>query len=132
MTDRVFRKLRAWAFRRARKGRLYWKQKFFPSGNTYSFKGTLHKDNWVLFGQTKGKHGKILSYFLPHMVWVKSDKFVKIKGNESPYNRNSYWILRSSRYIKWLPTRVSNLFKRQKGLCTYCGKPFHCFKDTEN
>jgi RNA-directed DNA polymerase len=132
MTDRIFRKLRAWAFRRSRKGRLYWKQKYFPSGNTYSFKGAVHKDNWILVGETKTKHGKVVQNFLPHMVWVPSEKFVKVKGRESPYSRNSYWILRSSKYTKWLPTRVGNLFRKQKGKCPYCGEMFDYFKDMQN
>jgi group II intron reverse transcriptase/maturase len=131
MTDRVFRKLRAWVFRRSRKGRLYWKQKYFPSGNTYSFKGRTHKDNWVFVGSTKGPGGKMLTNFLPHMVWVPSEKYVKVAGDESPFSHSLYWVKRSKRYSLWLPTRIGNLYRKQHGKCTYCKKLFE-FSDMLN
>jgi RNA-directed DNA polymerase len=124
MTDQVFRKLRAWAFRRSRKGRLYWKEKFFPSGRKYVFNGVTHKDNWILVGQTKGPDGKILTNFLPHMVWVASKKYVKVAGDESPFSHSLYWIQRSQRLTTWLPTRIGKLFRRQKGKCAYCKNLF--------
>lgn len=131
MTDRIFRKLRSWVFRRSRKGRLYWKQKYFPSGNVYSFKGKRFKDNWVFVGRAKGKGGTLITNFLPHMVWVPSEKYVKVLGDESPYSRSLYWATRSNRYIKWLPTRIGVLLRKQKLQCSYCGKMFS-IQDRQN
>jgi group II intron reverse transcriptase/maturase len=131
MTDSIFRKLRAWAFRRSRKGRRYWKEKFFPSGRTYSFKGKTFRDNWIFVGSTTGKDGEIKENFLPHIVWVPSEKYVKVYDDESPYSRSPYWILRSRRYSSWLPTRIGTLFRRQKGNCSYCQKSFS-FSDMQN
>jgi len=124
MNDQIFRKLRAWAFRRSRKGRLYWKQKFFPSKKTYVFNGVTHKDNWIFVGSTKDRDGKTITNFLPHMSWVASKKYIKIVGDESPFSHNLYWVKRSKRLTSWLPTRIGNLYRRQKGKCTYCDKPF--------
>lgn len=125
ITDQVFRKLRAWVFRRSRKGRLYWKEKYFPSGKTYVFNGKKHKDNWIFVGQTKGPDGKILTNFLPHMIWISSKKYVKVVGDESPFSHNLYWVQRSKRLTSWLPTRIGNLFRKQKGKCPYCKQLFN-------
>ena len=91
LTHKIFLKLRAWAFRRSRKNRKYWKEKFFPTGRTYSFKGTLHQDNWILVGKKLGKDGKVVENFLPHIVWIPSEKFVKVKAKESLFNNSLYW-----------------------------------------
>jgi RNA-directed DNA polymerase len=131
MTDQIYRKLRAWAFRRARKSRQYWKDKFFPSGKTYSYDGRLYKDNWVFVGQTKDKNGTLQTNFLPHISWVASKKYVKVLDDESPYNRNIYWALRAKKYSAWLPVCIGNLVRRQKGKCTYCKKTF-CETDMQN
>lgn len=130
MGHAIFQKLRAWAFRRSRRGRLYWKEKFFPSGQTYSFKGIKHQDNWILVGTNKDKRGKTTTNFLPHMQWVPSEKYVKVLEDESPYSHSLYWVHRSKKHSSWLPTRVGNLFRRQKGICTYCNKPFE-FSDMQ-
>jgi RNA-directed DNA polymerase len=131
MTDLIFRKLRAWVFRRSRRGRRYWKEKFFPSGRTYSFKNKTFQDNWIFVGSTKRKNGKIQENFLPHMAWVPSEKYVKVCEDASPYSRSPYWALRSKKYSSWLPTRTGTLFRRQKGKCSYCKKPFY-ISDMQN
>jgi len=131
MTDQIFRKLRAWAFSRARKGRMYWKEKFFPSGKTYSYDGRLYKDNWVFVGQMKDKNGVLKTNFLPHIGWVASKKYVKVLDDESPYSHSIYWALRARKYSTWLPVRIGNLLRRQKGKCTYCKKAF-CEMDRQN
>lgn len=122
MTDRIFRKLRAWAFRRSRKGRLYWKEKYFPSGKTYFFKGKTYKSNWILVGSSKGKKGSIKTNFLPHMSWVFGDKYVKVQGDASPYSRNFYWVQRTKKH-----SSVENFFRRQKSKNPYCKEllPFY-------
>jgi RNA-directed DNA polymerase len=72
----IFGQIRAWVFRRKSKGlssskRL--KEKYFPSGNTYSFQGKKYQNNWILVGKTsKTLHGKIKENYLPKMSWVIS------------------------------------------------------------
>lgn len=124
LTHLIFQKIRAWVFRRdTRNGRKFIKQKYFPSGKTYTFDGTTHQDNWILFGTYKSQSG-IREAFLPHIVWVKSRKFVKIKGASSPYNNDLiYWSQRTSKYSVF-STRVRTLLKKQKGKCASCKLSF--------
>ena len=83
LTHKIFLKLRAWVFRRdTRSGRKAIKEKYFPSGHTYSFKGKNHKENWILVGKEKRKYGKIDKEFLPHMVWVPRENYSKVKGDK--------------------------------------------------
>jgi RNA-directed DNA polymerase len=100
LTHKIFLKLRAWVFRRdTRSGRNTVKEKYFPSGRTYSFKGRNHKDNWILVGKEKEKDGKIKENFLPHIVWVPSENFSKVKENKSPFDGDLiYWSLRTAKY----------------------------------
>lgn len=96
LTDKIFRKIRAWVFRRdTRNGRRFVKERYFPSGKEFTFDGTVHKDNWILVGKKKLKTGITRENFLPHIVWVKSKKHVKVKGDESPYSNSIYWAIRS-------------------------------------
>jgi len=122
----TFQKLRAWAFRiDKRHGRKIVKEKYFPSGKTYSFEGFQYSDNWVLYGKEKGNGNNIKEAFLPKFSWIKSKKWVKIKGKRSPYDGDHiYWASRMSTYNR-LPTRVSKLLKQQKGKCTLCRTRFH-------
>lgn len=97
LTHLIHQKLRAWVFRRdTRNGRTKVKQRYFPSGKTYFYDGTQHQDNWVLTGKQLCKDGKMQEIWLPHIVWVKSKKWVKIKSNKSPFDGdNSYWAKRT-------------------------------------
>lgn len=124
LSHMIFQKIRAWVFRRdTRNGRLVIKQKYFPSDKEYSFAGTKHKDNWVLAGTYKSKHGTKTN-FLPHLIWVKSKKYVKVKSNKSPYDGdNIYWATRSGKYSS-LSIRQQTLLKRQNTRCAMCGTPF--------
>ena len=98
LTDRIFRMIRAWVFRRdTRNGRKVIREKYFPTKKTYQFDGNKHLDNWILTGTKKLKGGMKVENYLPHLVWVKSRKHVKIKGNESPYNKSIYWSIRSNK-----------------------------------
>lgn len=119
--DIVYQQLRAWVFRRAvRKGRISVREKYFPIGSVYKFQGREYKANWILNGSKKLKVDKKSTIFLPKISWVKSSKFVKIKGDASVYDGNEiYWSLRNSRYCT-LSTRVQNLLRRQNGICTLC------------
>lgn len=124
ITHRIFGMLRAWVFRRdTRNSRFVIKERYFPSNRIYDFDGSSHSDNWVLNGNTV-KDGNIVTNFLPHIVWVKSIKHVKVKGKASIYNGDdAYWALRSHKHDNWT-TRQRKLIKRQKGYCSFCTKPF--------
>lgn len=130
LTNSIFKKLRAWVFRRdTRKGRIKVKEKYFPSGKTYYFDGCTHQDNWILCGKKKTTEG-IKENFLPHIVWVKSKKHVKVLGDESPYSNSIYWAMRS---IKQTPysTRVTKLLQKQDQKCPWCDRTFNTF-DSQN
>jgi RNA-directed DNA polymerase len=99
LTHLISQKLRAWVFRRdTRNGRLVVKQKYFPSGRTYQFDGRQHKDEWILVGRKKSKDGEMVERYLPHAVWVRSLKHVKVQGTQTPYNLDEgiYWANRSA------------------------------------
>jgi RNA-directed DNA polymerase len=125
LTDSIFRKIRAWVFRRdTRNGRLYVKEKYFPQGKVYTFCGRKHSDNWVLNGSQKTKDGKLRTAFLPHIVWIPSMKHVKVLGKESPYSLSHYWALRSAKHSPY-PLRVRELLVRQKNCCSICKREFN-------
>lgn len=131
LTHRIFQKIRAWVFRRdTRNGRLKIKQKYFPSGKEYKFDGRTYRDNWILKGTKILKQGEKKENFLPHIVWVKSIKHVKVKGDESPFSNSIYWAIRSTKYSPY-STRVTNLLKSQNQICPWCKKKFTTF-DSSN
>jgi hypothetical protein len=87
----IFSQLRAWVFRRKSKGlrsRTKLKEKYFPSGKTYVFRGKEYSDNWVLAGQTMIK-GQKKTNFLPRLAWIKWNQHAKIKGNACLYDQPS-------------------------------------------
>jgi RNA-directed DNA polymerase len=130
LTNIIFRKLRAWVFRRdTRNGRFKVKEKYFPSGKTYYFDGSSHNDNWILNGKKKTTAG-LKENFLPHIVWVKSRKHVKVKQAESPYSNSIYWALRSKKHSPY-STRVTKLLQKQNQLCPWCSRTFDTF-DAQN
>jgi RNA-directed DNA polymerase len=97
LTNSIFGMIRAWVFRRdPRHGRRLIKQKYFPSGRTYVFDYVSHQDNWILVGSQKGKKGRKRENFLPHIVWVVSRKFVKVKETNTPFDPSLklYWLNR--------------------------------------
>jgi RNA-directed DNA polymerase len=126
----IFNKLRAWVFRRDTKnGRTIVRDRYFPKGKTYVFNGRVYKDNWVLVGRSKDKKDKLIEKYLLKMSWVKSEKFVKIKGDASPFNGNKlYWSLRTSKH-SYYATSTTKLLKRQNGICPICNIPFTVFDD---
>lgn len=121
----IYLKLRAWTFRRdKRHGRKIVKEKYFPSGNTYNFEGVEHQDNWILYGKKKDKNNEMNEIWLPRLSWMKSKKWVKVKGTKSPFDGDHvYWAVRMASYNR-LPTRVTKLLKLQKGTCPYCHTAF--------
>jgi RNA-directed DNA polymerase len=127
LTNKIFQKVRAWVFRRdTRNGRRIVKEKYFPSGKTYTFYGRKHEDNWILCGSKKFKNGITRNNYLPHLVWVPSMKHVKIKGSESPYSRSHYWALRSLKHSPY-PLRIRELLVRQNNSCPICKQQFNIF-----
>ena len=104
LTHKIFLKLRAWVFRRdTRNGRREVKERYFPSGKTYVFEDTKHNDNWVLNGQPKAKDHHLQTAWLPNMSWVKSKKWVQVKGESSVYDGNDvYWTKRDLVYGSWI------------------------------
>jgi RNA-directed DNA polymerase len=123
----IFQQLRAWVFRRKSKGlhsRTKIKEKYFPSGKEYLFRGNKHFNNWVLWGQTKVKGGEIQEIFLPKLSWVSSCRHVKIQGTASPYDGNHlYWAKRMEKYSGFNHS-VSKLIKMQYGRCAICQQYF--------
>jgi group II intron reverse transcriptase/maturase len=132
MTHLVFQKIRAWVFRRDRKqGRIKIKDKYFPTGKSYSFDNTSHLDNWILTGTYKDKKGVLLENLLPHMSWVHSKKHVKVLESKSPFDGDHiYWSKRNSKYGVF-STRQQNLLERQFYKCTMCGRTFETFDQLE-
>jgi len=121
----IFGMLRAWVFRRDhQRGRLKVKEKYFPMGGTYLFRGKTYKDNWILCGQTKMNKGKVVKIFLPRLFWVKSSKFVKISGDKSPYDGDYlYWEKRLAKY-SGLSNVILKLLKKQDFKCNICKARF--------
>lgn len=122
----IFHQIKAWVFRRKSKGlrsRTKLKEKYFPAGKAYTFRGKTYYNNWILNGKTVIK-GKIKENFLPKMSWVRSTQHVKIKGKASPYDGNHlYWAMRTEKYSGY-NHRISKLIKIQNGRCKQCGEPF--------
>lgn len=122
----IYQQVRAWVFRRKSKGlraRTKIKEKYFPSGQTYVFRGKKYSNNWILAGETIVK-GEKKRNFLPKMTWVGSGQHIKIKGNASPYDGNHlYWATRTEKYSGY-SHRISKLIKRQYGQCAICGDQF--------
>jgi RNA-directed DNA polymerase len=125
----IYQQVRTWGFRRKSKGlrsRTKLKDKYFPSGHTYVFRGKKYSNNWILVGQTL-INGVKKENFLPKMVWVGSSQHVKIKGNASPYDGNNpYWAERTEKYSGF-SHRISKLIKRQYGRCAICEEAFTPF-----
>ncbi len=76
---RIFGQLRAWAFRRKAQGknRQFLKEKYFPSGKLFFYDGKIHRNNWVLCGESKTEQGKMIQNFLPKLGWMKFQRSLK-------------------------------------------------------
>lgn len=123
----LYQIIRHWVFRRhPQEARTSVKERYWPSGRTYYYDGSKHQDNWVLCGKTL-KEGVSVKNYLPQMPWVHSRKFVKIRGEKSPFDfDNDYWATRNSKYSGY-SLRVSKLYKVQGGVCTICKRHFDAF-----
>ena len=122
----TYQMLRAWVFRRDRiNSKTEVKEKYFPSGNTYTYKGIIHEDNWVLTGKKKLNNGKISSTFLPKFSWTKSRTHIKIRPYASVYDGDeSYWNWRTINYGEFNPSQ-KKLLKRQNRTCPWCNTPIN-------
>lgn len=126
LTNTIFGMIRAWVFRRdTRNGRNTVKLRYFPNGITTYFNNIPHQDNWILRGKTKDKKGVIKENFLPHIVWVKSLKHVKVSGTNSIYDPklSMYWYKRMTKHSTYPPS-IQTLLKRQNCRCARCNVEF--------
>ena len=123
--------IRYWVFRRhLQEGRIAVKEKYWLSGQTYSYDETKHQDNWVLCGYTF-KKGLLVENFLPQISLFHSRKFVKKEGTRTPFDPDHpYWALRNSKYSAY-PLRMSKLYKPQDGISPICKHHFDTFSKLE-
>ncbi|MDJ0619291.1 MAG: group II intron reverse transcriptase/maturase [Calothrix sp. MO_192.B10] len=81
--------------------------------------GIKDGSSWVFRAVTENKNLYLVYHGDFHI-----QKYVKVKGEVSPYNSDlTYWATRMGKSAE-LPTRVSKLLKKQKGKCTECGMYF--------
>lgn len=122
----IFSILRKWVFRRdKRHGKRTVKEKYFPSGQVYTFDGRNYRNNWILCGKKliKGRKDPLVN-FLPKLSWIASKKHVSIKEDASVYDGNEvYWANRAEKHSN-LNARQLTLFRRQKGICPICNVRF--------
>lgn len=104
----LFQKLRAWS--RHRTGDWYRaRQKYWT---------TIGNNNWV-FATRQGDANPLR--LLTHTEFGSSgSEYVKVKGEDSPFNGNLvYWSTRMG-HNPHMPTRKATLLKKQKGICPWC------------
>ncbi len=105
----MYKKLRAWAKRRHhQKGDKWITNKYWKS---------IGGDNWIFANKAKGENPmRLLRHTDTPIV-----RYVKVKGDSSPYDGNLvYWSTRMGDNPE-MPIRISKLLKRQKGKCAQCG-----------
>lgn len=102
-------KLLKWARHRHRnKNRKWLTSKYFR---------TVNGDNWTF--ATGGESTNPLKLIKHSEIKIK--RYVKVKGESSPYNGDAvYWSSRLGEHPE-MPTSISKLLKRQKGKCSHCG-----------
>lgn len=119
--------IRAWVFRRKSKGlrsRTALKQKYFPENYEAVYNGKTHKSKWILVGSTRGRGGKSRDVHLVYPSWIKSETYIKIKGEATPFDGNHlYWTERTQKYSIMSKTQ-RDMLKQQKGLCMLCKRRF--------
>ena len=115
--SRVFEKLKSMTFwklwkwckrRHQNKGGRWIKSKYFK---------TMGDRRWV-FASTIGNDEIFPLKF--HYDYKYEERYVKVKGDASPYNGNLiYWSSRMGRNPE-MPKRTAYLLKKQKGKCNWC------------
>ena len=113
----IWKMLRKWVNRRSTAGgRIKAWNKYFPGTET-TFHGRIYKDKYIL----KSSSNKNETVFLPKITWIEYQKWIKIKSDSSPYDRNNgYWANRKVSYAG-LTTWQSNLLVKQNFICPKCG-----------
>lgn len=98
----IFKQIRTWVFRRKSKGlntRTKIKEKYFPSGKTFVFRGKKYTNNWILVGKALVKDRK-KENFLPKLSWIQSCNNAKIRGTAYPYDCNRlYWSVHMAKSV---------------------------------
>lgn len=103
----IWNKLQRWGYRRHPNKSKTWVNK--------KYWGTVGNDNWVF------KDGDM---YLQKHVWKKIERHTKVRKSKSPYDGDQvYWSTRMGKHPV-LTSQKSQLLKRQKGKCTYCGLTF--------
>jgi RNA-directed DNA polymerase len=108
LTTKVYRKLRSWAKRRHPNKSWGWvADKYWQ---------TIDGDNWVFATRQEGENPLRL---LKHRA-IKIVRYVKVKGEASPYDGNLiYWSTRMGQNPE-VPATVAKLLQKQKGKCAQC------------
>ena len=104
----LFQKLKAWA--RHRTGKWYKaKKKYWTK---------IGNNNWVF--ATRQENANPLRLLTHTQFGSSGSKYVKVKGEDSPFNgKLVYWSTRMGRSPD-MPSRKASLLKRQKGVCYWC------------
>ncbi|BAY14126.1 RNA-directed DNA polymerase (plasmid) [Calothrix sp. NIES-2098] len=108
----VYQKLSRWAQRRHPNKSAAWV--------TRKYWHTVGGDNWVFAVTKDGKVAETLIRYSSKPIV----RYIKVKGNASPFDGNlKYWSSRRGEH-PLVPTRVAKLLKEQKGKCAHCGLYF--------
>ncbi len=107
LSHKMFYKLYKWGIKRHRKkGRKWVKNKYFHS---------IGEENWVFAVKTQNS---LMRLYLHGKTTI--GKYVKVKGDASPYDGNLiYWSSRQGKHPE-MPKRTASLLKKQKGKCNWC------------
>jgi RNA-directed DNA polymerase len=107
----LYEKLRGWAVSRETKKNFY--------------KEYWHKHRGrKIFSTEEGKEALRLECYAPKNEHCSSVNYIKVKSDKSPYDGDwKYWSIRMGSYPE-TPKRVSELLKKQKGKCPWCGLHF--------
>lgn len=107
----LYHKLRSWSRRRCK---AKWNRAYTKYWNYVTIKGRKVK-------RFSTREGKSSLYLTSHTDTSCSNRYVKVKGNASPYDGNlSYWATRMGRHPE-VESLKASLLKKQKGKCTRCG-----------
>jgi RNA-directed DNA polymerase len=107
----MYLKLRRWGYRRClsinKAHNIYWH--------------TIGNNKWAFSVKAKNGYLRLVSHI---EVECSSTKYVKVKGDRSPYDGDAvYWSSRMGRHPE-IANRVAILLKKQKGKCAHCGLYF--------
>lgn len=103
----IYWKLRRWAKRRHPNKGEYWINKYWQK---------IGNKNWVFATRSENNPLTLAEYGS-----YKSQYYVKVKEDASPYNGNLvYWSSRMGKHPE-MPKRTALMLKKQKGKCTHCG-----------